>query len=158
MIRGEYTLVKERMRLESPKYRLLKKSKLLVYAQSIGAVGSLKNIANKLISGIKPSKKKKTVIPKSEKDKYDEYLKNFEKLIATYGFDKERFVFLLNLNETPKLFIEYLQLHDYNYIDFSKALDSSKLPTDLVYDKHWNNHGRTIVANLISDYIKNIDN
>ncbi|RLD28364.1 MAG: hypothetical protein DRI75_07000, partial [Bacteroidetes bacterium] len=63
--------------------------------------------------------------------------------------------FLLDSANTPLVFIKYLKDHDLKYIDFSSVLKKSKTPTTLIYDMHWNNHGRNIIAELIVNYIRN---
>ena len=40
-------------------------------------------------------------------------------------------------------------------MDVSGTLKASKTPTTLIYDRHWNDHGRSLVAELIANYYKN---
>lgn len=154
--RGTYSVLQERMRLESPKFRALRQIKLLVYLQSIGLFDAPRNLLSFITSGFKSLntgsalKKPSKAIAKQNTI----YLKNFESLIETYGFDKARYVFLLDGKETPGFFLTYLKQHHFKYLDFSVTLAKSKTPTTLIYDMHWNNHGRERVAQLIADYIK----
>ncbi|WP_100611529.1 hypothetical protein [Confluentibacter lentus] len=156
LTRGEYHIVKERMALESPFNKALRQIKLLVYLNSIGILDTPKDLVKKLFSN---NKEKAPKVSKLEEDKQQkalevEYLENFKSLIKIYGFDKNRFVFLLDSEKTPELFLNYLNEYDYKYIDFSKTLKKSKRPTTLIYDMHWNNNGRTLIAELITNYVK----
>jgi hypothetical protein len=153
--RGEYKVMQDRMALESPKMQLLKKSKLLVYAQSIGALDPPRKFATNLKSIFKPTKVNTPTISNDELYKEEQqYINNFEQLVALYGYDKSRFTLLLDSSKTSKMFIDYLIKNQYPFIDIANALIASKKPTTLVYDKHWNNHGRDIVAAVISTYLK----
>ncbi|MEW7291832.1 hypothetical protein [Aquimarina sp. 2304DJ70-9] len=156
LTRNTYTVVKDRLALESPINKTLKKSKLLVYTKSIGVFTPLKQ----LISRVKGFVKGKTPIKKAsrtnktnhKKDK--KYIDNFKHLTSTYGYDKDRFVLLLDVKATSPLFISYLKENHFDYIDFSKAFEASDQDTTLIYDQHWNNHGRDIIATMISNYLR----
>lgn len=155
--RDRYDVLEDRMALQSPKMQLLKKSKLLIYAQSIGALdpprkllGNLKTIIAKNITV--PTKISDDELLRQER----QYLANFEKLVSLYGYDKSRFSLLLDSSKTSTIFIDYLNDNEYPYIDLAEALETSKKPTTLIYDKHWNNHGRDIVADVISTYLKKL--
>ena len=71
-----------------------------------------------------------------------------------YGFDKKRFILLLDSKITPKPFLNYLEANDFQYIDMSEEFLKATKPTTLIYDRHWNNHGREIIAQLIAKKIK----
>ncbi len=156
LLRSEYQVVQDRMHLESSLYRKARKIKLLVYTQNIGILEPLWKLAGKLASiGKKRKNIPVKVIAKEEVEtKHFTYIKNFKSLIDKYGFDKERFVFLLDTEITPKLFLDYLSDNNFKYVDMYKALSVSKSPTTLIYDRHWNNHGRELIAELIANYIK----
>jgi hypothetical protein len=156
LTRGEYQVVQERMVLESPTYKALRQIKLLVYLQTIGTFDAPRELVRKLLSGSEvPTPELNKQEHKELQEKREQtYLKNFESLITIYGFDKQRFVFLLDKDKTPQLFLEYLNNNNMNYIDISGTFKKSKKPTTLIYDHHWNNHGRNLISNLISDYIK----
>ncbi|WP_100615846.1 hypothetical protein [Confluentibacter citreus] len=156
LARAEYNIVKERMQLESPLYKAIRQIKLLVYLNNIGVLDAPKDLVQKLLSN---GKKKNAPLTKSEEDKQlkeleTKYLENFKRLVNTYGFDKTRFLFLLDAEQTPDIFLNHLNEYDYKYIDFSKAFQASKKPPTLIYDMHWNNNGRTIIAQLIANYVK----
>ncbi|WP_142786008.1 hypothetical protein [Changchengzhania lutea] len=156
LTRGEYSIMPERMKLEQPLYRNLRKIKLLVYLQSIGALDAPRDLVGKLVSLLKRKDRSKEnrVVDKEEKNELEQlYLLNFESLINTYGFDKKRFKFLLNSKNTPQSFLKYLDKNGYNYIDYSE-IDESTRPTTLIYDMHWNNRGRSIIADIIVDNFK----
>ncbi|GGD10133.1 DUF4441 domain-containing protein [Hyunsoonleella pacifica] len=159
LTRSTYNVVQDRMRLESSLYRNLRKVKILAYTQSIGILDPLKQTPNRFfsfITGQSKSKKKLTEDQKlaKEKNNNEEYLKNFKSLIDTYGYDKEKFTLLIDKSKTPNLFLEYLDNNNFNWVDFSRDLEASKRPTTLIYDKHWNNNGRTIIANKLTEYLK----
>ena len=151
LTRGEYGVLKERMKLESPMYRSIRRIKLLVYLQNIGAFSAAKKMTKTMLSlgqnnSLIQEKEDLNTIQK----RYSKYIKNFQSLVDSYGYDKTRFVLLLDKENTPELFLDFLDKNTYNYIDFSKQINQSKIPATLIYDQHWNNIGRTLIANLIA--------
>ncbi|MFD1613968.1 hypothetical protein [Gelatiniphilus marinus] len=159
LTRGEYSVVADRMRLESPLYQNLRKIKLIVYAQNSGFFDSASKLMRNMLSAFKKNtantgnKKTSEEIQKTQL----KYIENFKSLTKKYGYDKKRFTLLLNSNETPQVFLDYLESNNYSYIDFYGALNASKKPTTLIYDRHWNNHGRNLISELIFNRIKNQD-
>ena len=159
--RGEYKVVQERMKLESPLYRNLRKIKLLVYAQNIGVIDIPKNLISKLLSFGKSSKSltdKKTKSPEEIQKKELQHLKNLESLIKLYGFDKKRYIFLLDSRHTSPTYINYLKEQKIKYIDFGPEFEKARRSTTLIYDKHWNNYGRNLIADLIVKHLDKIQN
>lgn len=155
LTRGKYGILKDRMKLESPLYRSLRQIKLLVYLQHIGAFDAARELTRKMLSlGQQKNNIKNPETNDSKNKRYLVYIQNFESLINTYGYDKTRFTFLIDKEKTPFIFLNYLDLHDFKYLDFSETLKQSKRPTTLIYDMHWNNHGRNLVAKRISQYIQ----
>lgn len=155
LTRAEYRVVTDRMQLESPLYKTFRKSKLLVYSQNIGVLDPLRGLAGKLVAlGTTKNLPINDSLDKDIVDLNSIYLSNFESLIEKYDFDTNRFVFLIDSGNTPSIFMDHLDCNGYQYIDIHHALSASKKPTTLIYDKHWNNHGREIIAKLIVDYIK----
>ena len=154
LTRGKYGILQDRMKLESPIYRSLRRIKLLVYLQKIGAFDGVRELTKKTLSfGQKETIQYpiKTNVVNNLRDK--SYIKNFESLVDHYGFDKSRFTLLLDKELTPSIFIKYLDENGYMYIDFSKTLKQSNRPTTLIYDRHWNNHGRELIAqDIINNY------
>ncbi|SFD07357.1 hypothetical protein [Algibacter pectinivorans] len=157
--RGVYAVIPDRMNLETPFYRNLRKFKLLVYLNSIGVTGDLKTrfrelIALKIKPDITPSNENKL----KEVDEINpKYLANFNTLVETYNFDKSRFVLLLEKRNTPNAFKNYLKANNFKFIDLSSDLEKSKTPTTLIYDSHWNDKGRSIVANAIVKYTRQLE-
>ncbi len=160
LTRGEYKVVSGRLDLESPMNRLLKKSKLLVYSKSIGILDPPQRLMYRLINTLKPKQSIKPIdkqeAQRIKKEEEREYLANFKSLIASYGFDKDRFTLLLDAKVTSSFFLSYLKENDVNYIDFSTFFEATDRPTTLIYDRHWNNHGRALIAQLISEYLSSI--
>ena len=161
LFRGEYEVIYDRMRLESAMYKNARKIKLLVYAQGIGILDSAKKFPGKLISFFMNTKKeakevKKETIPEIEA-KQAKYIKNFESLVETYGYDKSKYVLLLDKSETPQVFLTYLETHNFKYIDFGESLNNSKTPPTLIFDQHWNNHGRNLIADCVVKAFKSFN-
>ncbi len=158
LTRGEYQVVTSRLALESPINKLLKKSKLLVYSKSIGILNSPQKLLYRLMNILNPAPKTQSVseeeILRIKKEKENQYLANFDSLVSKYGYDKNRFTLLLDSRITSRLFISHLKENDYNYIDFSEYFEKSDHPTTLIYDRHWNNYGRDLIAKAISEYLK----
>ncbi|WP_025739882.1 hypothetical protein [Aquimarina pacifica] len=156
--RDTYEVVTSRLALESPLNKTLKKSKLLVYCSSIGVLDPPQIFIRKAINLFRPKQKKELVnnhiTPKDKEELERKYLANFEHLVTKYGYDKKRFTLLLDTRITPTLFLSYLKENEYSYIDFSSSFTSSDQPTTLIYDRHWNNHGRELIANVISEHIQ----
>ncbi|MBL0683166.1 hypothetical protein [Aquimarina mytili] len=155
LTRGSYNIVRDRLALESPLNKALKKSKLLVYSKSIGVFAPIKQLITKSINSIKGNNTKHITQNNSNTNinKNKKYIDNFKSLITTYGYDKDRFVLLLDSKIASPDFIVYLKENNFDFIDFSEAFQSSNQPNTLIYDQHWNNHGRDIIASLISEYI-----
>lgn len=156
--RGEYFVQKSRLNLESPVNKLLKKSKLLIYFSEIGVLDPVRNLAGDVMALVKggATQVKSEELPKEITEKEKIYLANFKNLVSLYGYDKEKTVLLMDESNTAKLFLDYLDDNDFKHIDFGEKINNSKRKTTLVYDMHWNNHGRTIVADIIvSDLQKN---
>ncbi len=158
LTRGEYKVVTSRLNLESPLNRLLKKSKLLVYCKSIGILDPPQEFVYKFINLLQPKPKAKTIDKKEiERIKLEEekrFLANFESLIARYGFEKERYTLLLDSRITSPIFMSYLKKHNFRYIDYASSFESTNRSTTLIYDRHWNNHGRNLIAKNIINYLK----
>lgn len=156
--RGEYAVVQDRLALESPINKMLKKSKLLVYCKSIGVLDPPQLLFHRIKNSIRPVIPKQKLTEQELKEKQikndSKYLENFKNLIALYGYDKDKFVLLLDSSSTSNIFLDYLNKNNFTYIDFFSAFEKSGKPTTLIYDRHWNNNGRSIIASLISSYIK----
>lgn len=137
--------------LKSLPFKIRDNFKLLSYASSIGIVDPIKNMAITIIKGKKESKLKSA----SDLLKTDlENLENFKTLLSTLGFDKNKMSFLLNSNTTSDLFLDYCNENGYQIIDFYDVFENSTTPPTLIYDMHWNNHGRELIATEMSKYLK----
>jgi hypothetical protein len=151
--RDNYNVIKDRMRLERPFYKILKKSKLIIYLQSIGVFEPFKDFIFSSKKSDDNNGDKETIEDLDKKDNIR--LENFKKLVSLYGYDKSKFVFLLDSNNTSILFLNYLKENNFRYIDVGPTLKKSDKVTTLVYDMHWNNRGRNLVADLIVEYYSN---
>ena len=136
--------------------KIKKNVKLLSYMDGIGALEPLRDLKTKIVSFGHNSDNHNSKIDSTEvvENRNLEYIENFKTLIKTYGFDKNKTVFLLDIRNTSDSFLKYCDSMDYTYIDFGKIFEKSKTPTTLIYDMHWNNHGRNIIASAIADYIR----
>lgn len=135
--------------LKSPLFKIRDQFKLLSYASDMGALDPIKNTAIKIINRNK-QKKKQNEISQAERDR--KYLENFKKLVSTYTFDKTKVSFLLNSATTSKLFLDYCKTHNYQIIDFADPFENATSPPTLIYDMHWNDHGRDIIAKSIANH------
>lgn len=133
-------------------FKLKDHIKLLTYAQNIGLFSPLKKLKNKLL-GNKGNKREYIDDYASDEDTAI-FLKNFKTLVDTYNVDKNKTVFMLDKNKTSPLFLEYCDSVGFKYLDFGTSLEASKTPTTLIYDQHWNNNGRNIIASLVANYVK----
>jgi hypothetical protein len=149
---GVYTPNNDRIALlKSPLFRIRDEIKLLSYASDNGILDPIKNLAIHFI------KKEETYVKNDTLDdqklnKDLAALENFKNLVKTYGFDKQKISFLLNSNTTSDIFIKYCNSNGFQIIDFGEVFESSKKKPTLVYDMHWNNHGRELIANIIANY------
>ncbi|MCE2612459.1 hypothetical protein LVD13_05695 [Flavobacteriaceae bacterium D16] len=156
--RGKYNVIRDRVRLQSGIYPYLKKSKLLVYAQNIGLLDAVKGFVKNAVNTLRGnSRSGVTTTTKKSEDLDQIYLENFKSLIAEYGFDKNKSVFLLDKSSLPDAFQEYLDNQDYAYIDYGEILEKAEDDVILLYDpmSHWNDLGRTLIANQIADWCRN---
>lgn len=135
--------------LNSKLFRIRDHIKLLAYGSNIGILEPLKKLAGK---GHKTDEMTTSEINDSiSKDLL--YLANFKNLVKEYGFDKEKTVLLLDKRKTSPVFISYCEANGINYLDFSITFKSSDKPTTLIYDWHWSDHGRELIADVISKYL-----
>jgi hypothetical protein len=80
-------------------------------------------------------------------------IENFKSLINAYGFDKSKTSILLDSRKTSQRFLDFCTENSIAIIDFAENFKKSKKATTLIYDWHWNSHGRSIIASTIADYI-----
>lgn len=139
--------------LSSPLFRIRDQFKLLSYASMIGVLDPIKNLVLEINKNTKTQSKKGQIEP-TNKDLI--FLENFKKLASIYNLDKKKVSFLLNSKTTSPLFLDYCNKNGYQIIDFYSAFENSKRATTLIYDMHWNNHGRELIATVIANYLNEI--
>ncbi len=135
--------------LSSPLFKLRDNFKLLAYTSKIGVVDKgLEFISSYRGSGHSHRQDDTT---KTNKDSI--YLANFKSLAETFQIDFRKTYLLLDSRRTDRGFLDYCSEYNIKIIDFGPRFEKSKKPTDLVYDQHWNDYGRTIVAEEIAKAI-----
>ena len=136
--------------LNSFAFRLRRKIKLLHYASEIGVLDAFKDFI---------SSNEAKDVPKLQNMNTFElpdtkiYLENFKELLQSYPIDKSKTFLLLDKRKTTTDFVVFCEQENIRIIDFGESFGSSKKPTDLVYDQHWNTYGRTLLAHLIAQNI-----
>ncbi len=143
--------------LASTPFKIRDNIKILAYGSKIGILEPIK----RLVSGNafeEPKDGYQTneieTINETEQKTIDlQRIENFKSLINRYGFDKSKTSILLDSRKTNQQFLDYCRLNNIVVIDFAANFKSSKKSTTLIYDWHWNNHGRDIIAITIADYI-----
>lgn len=136
-----------------PFFPMLRHSKLVVYLINIGAADVFKEVHQKILN-LRRGKKASFKTPKAEIDKDSLYLENFKQLLINHEFNKKKTTFLLDSRTTSAKFLTYLNTNNIRYIDFAPTFNNTNRPTTLIYDQHWNNFGRTLIANDIVNYIR----
>lgn len=154
--RGVYEPNTERIAmLRSTVFRIRDNIKLLAYGSKIGIVDPIKKlVTGQAFQDTAQGYETNEIETPQRKDR--EYLDNFKSLINLYGFDKCKTTILLDSRKTSDSFLEYCRQNDIKYLDFAQTFENTKKPVTLIYDHHWNNHGRDLIAQVISDYIGNI--
>ena len=136
--------------LQSTSFKIRDNIKLLYYASQIGILDPVKDLmVNNIENG--NDKVEHTI---TSKDTDSLSIANFETLINTYPIDKSKTSLLLDKRNTSRIFLEYCAKNGIDIIDFGAWFEKSKKPVTLIYDKHWNNNGRTLVAKSIIDHLQ----
>nr|WP_299172497.1 hypothetical protein [uncultured Allomuricauda sp.] len=147
--RGEYEPNFGRIAmLSSTVFKIRDNIKLLAYGSKIGILEPIK----KLFSS--NAFKNNGNINPDALNPDEQYLENFKSLVKLYGFDKCKTTILLDSRKTSKSFLEYLKENNFRHIDFAPKLEDTTKPVTLIYDRHWNNHGRELIAEFIADFIR----
>ncbi|CAM4294223.1 hypothetical protein [Zobellia nedashkovskayae] len=157
--RAVYEPNKDRIKmLSSTLFKIRDNIKLLAYGSKIGIVEPLKKLAQRGVAFNEPEKGYQT---NELKDSEEEELKrdqkrieNFKSLINLYGLDKSKTSLLLDSRKTSERFLDFCRNNGIRYIDFAPNFEASKKPTTLIYDHHWNAHGRSLIAKELADYLK----
>ncbi|XCF05122.1 hypothetical protein ABI125_10340 [Tamlana crocina] len=151
--RGEYKPNHFRVNLQNRLvYKIKDNIKLLTYAQNIGVFRAFLRLKNTLTGH--SNEEREYVDDHASEEDTKTYLENFKTLTSTFPVDKNKTIFLLNSEKTSDLFLKHCDSIGYKYLDFGPAMKASKKPTTLIYDQHWNNHGRNILASVIAEYLK----
>lgn len=158
--RGIYKPNYDRIKmLKSTPFKIRDNIKILAYGSKIGILEPIK----RLVTGksfLEPNDGYQTneINTKIDNEKHIidlQRLANFKSLVNLYGFDKTKTTFLLDSRKTSELFLDYCKSEGINYIDYAEAFKNSKKSTTLIYDWHWNNHGRELIAGVVADYLNN---
>lgn len=154
--RASYTPNYDRIKERNSTYAAIKNSsKLLVYMANLGVLTKFGRFFKDKIEDTENQDLTASHIANESSEIFaDMRISNFVNLIKRYGFDKRKYVLLLDSRETGQGFIMYCNRNHFSYIDFASAFENSKYNTDYGYDKHWNSHGRELIAGLISDHFK----
>ena len=137
--------------LNSTIFKVRNNIKLVYYASEIGFLDPVKNLFLQK-QDVQEISNNENTTQSAEKDRDSFYIANFEKLLKNYPIDKSKTSLLLDKRFTSPAFIEHCDANGIDIIDFGPWLAQSKGPVTLVYDKHWNNHGRNLVAQSIVDH------
>jgi len=143
--------------LSSGLFKLRDNIKLLAYGSKIGIVEPLKKLAQggDAFKDTEDAYKNNTMNGETddEKRKKDEKrIANFKSLIALYGLDKDKTAILLDSRKTSTRFLDFLKENGIRYIDFAQRFEKSDTSTNLVYDHHWNAHGRELISEEIAHF------
>lgn len=142
-------------KLNTPLFKMRAACKLWVYGSRHGLVSPIKKVASGVFSGINFLRGKRPDTPlRKPPSTVEERIANFEKLIANYGFDKEKTALLLDSRVTNAKFLAYCEHNDIDYIDYSEGLKNAYQPTTLIYDMHWNDYGRSLIAKDIAAFVE----
>ena len=141
--------------LNATYYKIKNSSKLLVYLANLGLLSEftayVKEKINNVVGNNNSSISSYDV--KSQKTLDQERIFNFKSLINHYGFDKEKYLLLLDTRKISHRFIDFCSDNEIEYIDLAHSFENAKSETTLIYDMHWNTFGRELVAKTIADYM-----
>lgn len=144
--------------LSSTLFKIRDNIKLLAYGSKIGILEPIKRLLTgndmKATPPFNEDRSEETVSVNVSVADQKTYLKNFKSLVSHYGFDNCKTSILLDSRKTPKGFLAYLDEQHYKYIDYASTFQAAKQPVTLIYDHHWNNHGRALIAKVIAQYIE----
>lgn len=133
--------------LNSTTFKIRDNIKLLYYASQIGFLDPIKNLITGRQDTQSPSDQK-------QEDSMDSlYISNFDQLLAKYPINKSKTSLLLDKRKTSLKFLEHCKKNGIDVIDFGSKFEESKKPVTLIYDMHWNNNGRSLVAKSIMEHL-----
>ncbi|PWL38506.1 hypothetical protein DKG77_09595 [Flagellimonas aquimarina] len=140
--------------LNSTTFKIRDNIKLLYYASQIGILDPVKNIIIAQQDTKNNTNQSKKADQATNRELDNIYIENFEKLLKKYPLDKTKTSLLLDKRHTSPTFISYCEENGIDIIDFGFRFEQSKRPVTLIYDKHWSNHGRSLVAQSIVSHLK----
>ncbi|WP_298499375.1 hypothetical protein [uncultured Algibacter sp.] len=152
--RDTYT-ISDRFSLDTPLNRFLKEIKTVVYLRDLGLMDPITKSIEKIKTVINGDRSVKEVENVNQEKEDRLKLENFKQLVKQYGYDKHKNVLLLDYSLCSTQFLDYLEQNQFKTINFNKSFEVSKTPPTLIYDQHWNNHGRNLITNLLEEYIQN---
>ncbi|QWX84789.1 hypothetical protein H0I23_03875 [Cellulophaga sp. HaHaR_3_176] len=155
----DHHVLSSRLSLDSPLSRFAKKIKLLVYLKEIGALDPVlkipERIKNFTSNTIEKVESEQELMERTRQE--DAFrLQNFKKLLDLYPVNKDKYTFLFDSSLCSKEFLVYLKDNNYRTLDINTVFKNSEKPTTLIYDQHWSEHGRKLMANLLIDDIKSM--
>lgn len=133
--------------LNSIPFKIRDNIKLLHYASQIGFLDPVKNLF------IEKKDAKKASNNDQETPLDSLYIANFDQLLKAYPINKLKTSLLLDKRKTSVKFLDYCRESGIDVIDFGREFELSKKPTTLIYDMHWNNNGRSLVAKSIIEHL-----
>ncbi len=144
--------------LSSSLFKIRDNIKLLSYSSKIGALETVKNLfTNTKKKEAKVGFKTNKMLPDPEElaKRNLQRLNNFKNLKGLYGIDRTKTAILLDSRKTSDEFLKYCQEEGIEIIDFADTFSNADRPTTLIYDWHWNDYGRSLIAGEIVTFIKN---
>lgn len=145
--------------LSSTLFKIRDNIKLLAYGSKIGILEPLKKLAqggNAFDDTEQGYHTNEMVDAEKDQEEDKKRIENFKSLIDLYGFDKSKTTLLLDSRKTSADFLNFCTKNNIKYLDFSPRFKNSEKPTTLIYDHHWNAHGRALIADEIGTYINSI--
>ena len=139
--------------LSSTVFKIRDNIKLLAYGSKIGILEPLKKLVTGQAFQNASQAYETNKIEVDVREQEQEYLDNFKSLVALYGYDKCKTTILLDSRKTSASFLAYCDQNNFGYIDFASTFERTTKPVTLIYDWHWNDHGRELIANVIVDRI-----
>lgn len=138
--------------LDSPIGKLRQNIKLLSYIERLGLINEFGRFVRGRPTRNKARQEIKNRLQDGSVDSL--YISNFEKLLQNLPLDKSKTKLLLNGQKTSRRFIRFCAANSIEIIDFGPTFENSEKKTDYGYDKHWNSHGRELIAKSIAKDLK----
>jgi hypothetical protein len=143
--------------LSSTLFKIRDNIKLLAYGSKIGILEPIKKLLtgakNKAPKALNDNREQNLVSVGVSDSVQKTYLDNFKNLVAQYGFDHCKTSILLDSRKTPYDFLVYLDEQNYSYIDYGGTFEAATRPVNLIYDHHWNDYGRELIAKVVAHHI-----